>query len=169
MKNNLIFQRSMLASALIFGASMMGHAADTATVTITATITAECSVALDEAAVNMGSTSAFKSEGLTTKTVKVTTNCGGGPGKLTLTSTGANGKNIVLTHTTQTAEEKSTLNVALKVGDKDAEFASGTYEADVGQNSVTTNLVFSGVAGQDSNKLDSGVYQGNVTVKVAAI
>lgn len=169
MKNNLNFQRSMLASALMFGASLMGHAADTATVTITATITAECSLTLDEAAVNMGSTSAFKSEGLTTKTVKVTTNCGGGAGKLTLSSTGANGKNIVLTHTTQTAEEKSTLNVALKVGNQDAQFASGKYEVDVGQNSQVTNLVFSGVAGQASDKLYSGVYQGNVTVKVAAI
>ncbi|MBC5792346.1 hypothetical protein [Providencia sp. JUb39] len=162
----------MLVGTAILGASCISYAATEATVAISAIVTKECTLALDKTSIALGSTSAMKSEGLTANTVKVTTNCGGGSGKLTLTSPGADGKNIILTHTGKSPSAGNTpskLKVALRVAGKDAVFASGAYEHNVVQNTSTTDFVFSGVAGQKSDTLDAGEYKGSVTVKVAPI
>ncbi|MEL5520552.1 hypothetical protein PTR13_24505 [Serratia bockelmannii] len=170
MRNIMIRKLKLLIALVVVGGiPLSGMCATETTVNISATVTKECTVAVDTRTVDLGTQTGFNTDKFTPRDVNVTTNCAGGKGKLTLLASETLGDNIVLSTDTPISGTNYTnkLKLQLSVNGEPKTFDSGKkIVRPVGQSSNVTKLTFRPVTGQN---VIAGQYTGSLTITVEAV
>ncbi|MFP7327499.1 Dr family adhesin structural subunit [Serratia marcescens] len=163
----MIKLNSFIALVIAGSIPLSGLCATEAVVSISATVTKECNVAVDTKTVNFGSQTGFNIDKFPDRTVSVTSNCAGGTGKLTFLASESEGNNIVLS---SGASDSNKLKVNFKIADKaDHTFdSSNKIVYSVGQGNVVTKLTLKPADGQNVNVI-AGEYKGTLQINVDVV
>ncbi|MBO1811267.1 Dr family adhesin structural subunit [Serratia ureilytica] len=166
----MIKLNSFIALVIAGSIPLSGLCATKADVSISATVTKDCNVAVDTNTVNFGSQTGFNIDKFPDRTVSVTSNCAGGTGKLTFLASESEGNNIVLnTGAAITGTSYSNkLKVNFKIADKDDHTFDSSKKIvySVGQGNVVTKLTFKPVNGQN---VIAGEYKGTLQINVDVV
>lgn len=176
---NIHAVRGALLTLLMLSAAPAAMAGDSATVTISATVLAECSVKVDKSSLDLGriAVSHLKDKAVNaaldgmTGTVQVTSTCeGASKAKMTVSTQAVADKQIVATSPSGGTED--VMRFRLKIDNKAAKFdetksATKVISDDKLSSGVHTDtLTFSALAGKNASKATAGSYSATVTVKV---
>lgn len=173
--------RISLLSLLMLTAAPVALAANTATVTISATVLADCSVTVNHQGVlDIGRIAVSELHDKAKNaaldgmvgSVDVTSKCGDSTrAKLTVSTQTVADKSIVAS--SPSGVEADVMRFGLKIDDKAADFddASKSVTSEINDENLssdghTDTLTFSGLAGANSGKATAGSYSATVTVKV---
>lgn len=176
---NIHAARGALLTLLMLSAAPAAMAGDSATVTISATVLADCTVSVDKSTLDLGriAVSHLTDKAVNaaldgmTGAVTVTSKCeGASKAKMTVSATAVADKNIEATSPSGGAED--VMRFGLKIGDSAADFdqtKSVTKEISddkLSSGGHTDTLTFSALAGKNASKATAGSYSATVTVKV---
>ena len=170
--------RRALLSLLVLSAAPAALAGNTATVTISATVLADCSVSVNQSALNLGKISVSNLQDKAknavlddmTGEVTVTSKCEGeSQAKMTVSVPAVADKNIVAT--SPSGGEEDVMRFGLKIDDAAAEFGDDkSVTHDISDDKLssghTDTLAFTALAGSKAGKATAGSYSATVTVKV---
>jgi len=172
--------RISLLSLLMLTAAPVALAANTATVTISATVLADCSVTVNQSVLDIGRIAVSELHDKAKNaaldgmvgSVDVTSKCGDSTrAKLTVSTQTVADKSIVAS--SPSGVEADVMRFGLKIDDKAADFddASKSVTSEINDENLSSDghkdtLTFSGLAGANSGKATAGSYSATVTVKV---